>query len=123
MGLKKDSTTADDVSILSGGVKIEGNFFSEGNVRIDGKIKGNVVVTGILTLGEHCVIEGEVSAKNINLSGRIEGKVFASEKVKLDQKSVLKGDLTTKFLVVEEGAVFEGRSLMKNEPASEQKNG
>jgi cytoskeletal protein CcmA (bactofilin family) len=122
MSLRKDSTSPEDVSILSGGVKIEGNFFSEGNVRIDGKIKGNVAVTGSLTLGEHCFIEGEVSAKAVTLSGRVEGKILAQERVKLDGKSVLKGDLVTKYLVVEEGAVFEGRSLMKNEVAAEQKS-
>jgi cytoskeletal protein CcmA (bactofilin family) len=122
MSLRKDSTSPEDVSILSGGVKIEGNFYSEGNVRIDGKIKGNVVITGSLTLGEHCVIEGEVSARNITLSGRVEGKVFANERVKLEPKSVLKGDLITKYLIVEEGAVFEGRSMMKNEVAVEQKD-
>jgi cytoskeletal protein CcmA (bactofilin family) len=122
MSLRKDSTSPEDVSILSGGVKIEGNFYSEGNVRIDGKIKGNVIITGSLTLGEHCVIEGEVSARNITLSGRVEGKVFANEKVKLEPKSVLKGDLITKYLIVEEGAVFEGRSMMKNEAAIEQQN-
>jgi cytoskeletal protein CcmA (bactofilin family) len=122
MSLRKDSTSPEDVSILSGGVKIEGNFYSEGNVRIDGKIKGNVAVTGSLTLGEHCIIEGEVSAKAVTLSGRVEGKILAQERVKLDAKSVLKGDLVTKYLVVEEGAVFEGRSLMKNEVAAEQKS-
>lgn len=119
MGLKKDSTSPENVSILSGGVKIDGNFYSEGNVRIDGRIKGNVTVTGTLTLGEHSVVEGEVSAKTVTLSGRVEGKIIAQERVKLDQKSVLKGDLITKYLVVEEGALFEGRSLMKNEVAAE----
>jgi len=121
MSLRKDSTAPEDVSILSGGVKIEGNFFSEGNVRIDGIIKGNVTVTGGVTLGERSVVEGEVKAKNITLSGRIEGRVIAQERVKLDQKSVLKGDLITKYLIIEEGAVFEGRSLMKNENPVEQK--
>ena len=121
MGLKKDSTSPEDVSILSGGVKIEGNFFSEGNVRIDGKIKGNVVVTGNLTLGEHSLVEGEINAKSVNLSGRVEGKIFAGERVKLEQNSVLKGDLITKYLIVEEGAVFEGKSLMKNDGEIEKK--
>ncbi len=122
MSIKKDSTSPENVSILSGGVKIEGNFYSEGNVRIDGKIKGNVFVSGNLTLGEHSVIEGEVTATNITLSGKVNGKIFANEKVKLEQKSVLKGDLITKYLIVEEGAVFEGRSSMKKEGAVEQKN-
>ena len=117
MASKKDSL-AEDVSIISNSVKIEGNLFSEGNVRIDGFIYGNVTVDGNLTVGEGSEIQGEVKAKNITMSGKVLGKVTAHEKLKLEPKAVLKGDLITKFLVIDENAYFEGYSHMNNDNSS-----
>ncbi len=112
----------EDVSIISSGVKIDGNLYSEGNVRIDGKINGNVNIDGNLTIGDSSELRGEVKARNITMSGKIFGKIVAEEKLKLEAKSVLNGDLTTKFLIVEEGAFFEGFSKMNNEAPQDYKN-
>jgi len=113
MAVKKESLT-EDVSIISNGVKIDGNLFSEGNVRIDGAVEGNVVVIGNLTIGDLSQLNGEVKAKNITMSGKVFGKIVAEEKLKLEPKSVLKGDLITKYLIIEEGAFFEGNSQMNH---------
>ncbi|MBS3946407.1 MAG: polymer-forming cytoskeletal protein, partial [Melioribacter sp.] len=51
MAAKKEAHT-EDVSIISNGVTINGELKSEGNVRIDGIINGNVSVSGNLTLGD-----------------------------------------------------------------------
>ena len=110
MSVKKD-LHSEDVSILSGGVKIEGNLSSDGNVRIDGNV---ISINGNLTIGESAKIVGEVLATNITLGGYIEGKVNASENLRLEAKSSLKGDLITKRLVIEEGARFDGHSSMNN---------
>jgi cytoskeletal protein CcmA (bactofilin family) len=114
---KKEITAGGDVSILSTGVRIEGKFYSEGNVRIDGKIMGDVIVNGNLTLGESSKINGTVKARNITISGALHGNINATEKVILESKSVLKGDLVAKILVVEEGAKFDGQSKMGDIPA------
>jgi len=114
MTSKKDSL-AEDVSIISNGVKIDGNLFSEGNVRVDGVIYGNVSVNGNLTVGDGSEIQGEIKAKNITMSGKVLGKITAYEKLKLEPKAVLKGDLITRFLVIDEGAYFEGYSHMNND--------
>ena len=113
MSVKKDLHN-EDVSILSGGVKIEGNLSSDGNVRIDGTVIGNVKVNGNLTIGETAKIVGEVFATNITLGGNIEGKVNASDTFRLESKSSLKGDLITRRLVIEDGALFDGHSSMNN---------
>jgi cytoskeletal protein CcmA (bactofilin family) len=113
MSTKKESFT-EDVSIISHGVRIDGNLMSEGNVRIDGIIVGNITVSGNLTIGDSSQLNGEIKAKNITMSGKVVGKILAEEKLKLEPKSVLKGDLITKYLIIEEGACFEGNSHMNN---------
>ena len=113
MASRRDSD-AEEVSIISKGVKIDGNLFSEGNVRIDGSINGNVSINGNLTIGDASEIDGEIKAKNITMNGKVFGKIVTLEKLKLEPKAHLKGDLITKFLVIEEGAFFEGSSHMNN---------
>ncbi len=114
MAQKFETGSPEDVSILSHGVKIEGNLSSEGNVRIDGIITGNVTVNGNLTVGDGSEIKGEIKAKNITVSGKIEGTVSALDKLKLESKSFLKGDIVSRVLIVEEGAFFDGNSKMNN---------
>lgn len=111
MAAKKE-THAEEVSIISSGVKIEGNLFSEGNVRIDGMIVGNLSINGNLTIGESSHIQGEIKAKNITMGGKIEGKVTAAETLRMESKSMLRGDLFARTLVIEEGAIFDGHSSM-----------
>ena len=113
MSHKKDHSE-EDVSIISSGVKIDGNLFSEGNVRIDGKVNGNITIDGNLTIGESSELQGEVKAKNVTMSGKLFGKIDAAEKLKLESKAVLKGDLIAKYLIIEEGAFFEGSSKMNH---------
>lgn len=108
----KETLNAEDVSILSSGIRIEGNIFSEGNVRVDGKINGDVVVNGNLTVGEHSNIKGQVKAKNITISGQVDGTLQAAEKLVLEAKSEVGGDIACKILVVEPGAKFNGNSKM-----------
>jgi len=112
MAQKRNLTSVEDVSILSSGVKIEGKLYSEGNVRIDGKLIGEVIVNGNLTLGEGSELNGKVKAQNISISGKLEGVVNSSEKLILESKAVLKGDISAKILVIEEGAKFDGKSSM-----------
>lgn len=110
--MKNVQTDKDSITIISAGAVIEGKLTSNGNIRIDGIINGNIDAHGNITVGEHGEINGEVKGKTITLGGKVFGSINASEKVLLEAKSILKGDLITKILVVEEGAVFDGTSKM-----------
>ena len=79
MAQKRDFNSAEEVSILSSGVKVEGKLYSEGNVRIDGQVVGDVTVNGNLTLGEGSEIKGEIKARNVTISGQIEGTINSSD--------------------------------------------
>ena len=110
----------DAVTIISTGVVLEGKIKSNGNLRIDGVVNGNIHAEGNLTVGEHGEINGEIQANVIILGGKIVGTVAANEKMVLESTSNLKGDIITKILVVEEGAIFDGNSKMgtKNNTAN-----
>ncbi|MBU0560402.1 MAG: polymer-forming cytoskeletal protein [Bacteroidetes bacterium] len=112
MAQKKDNSNAEDVSILSSGIKIEGKLYSEGNVRLDGQMVGELTVNGNLTLGDSSNVKGNVKARNVTICGKVEGTVQVADKLILESGSKLTGDLVSKILVIEEGAIFEGNSSM-----------
>lgn len=115
MKTKSNGSSMEEVTIISSGVVIEGKVTSNGNVRVDGVVKGDINAQGNLTVGEHGSIEGQLTGDTVSIGGKVDGTVNAKEKLVLESKSVLKGDLITKILVVEAGAVFEGRSSMSGQ--------
>lgn len=107
-----------EISILSNGLKFEGKLTSEGNVRIDGDFTGDIIINGNLTLGDKSIVKGNIKATNITISGKVDGTVEASEKMVLESTSRLIGDLTARILVVNEGAIFDGKSKMNSSSTS-----
>ena len=103
-------------SILGTGTVITGNIKTEGTIRIDGKIVGNIVTKADAVVGLTGVVEGSVDAQNITVAGKVMGTLTAAQKLVLESRAVLKGDLRTARLVVDEGAMFDGRSSMTGTP-------
>ncbi|MFO7446107.1 MAG: polymer-forming cytoskeletal protein [Ignavibacteriaceae bacterium] len=113
--MKNNGVGKDEVTIISAGVVIEGKISSNGSVRIDGAVNGDVSANANITIGESGEINGEVNAEIITVGGRVVGTVIAREKLTLEAKSILKGDLNSKILVVEAGARFDGKSIMSGQ--------
>ncbi|GIW34530.1 polymer-forming cytoskeletal protein [Meiothermus sp.] len=99
------------LTYVSEGSEIEGNLKAGGSARIDGKIKGSIVVEGDLEVGSNAHIEGEqVKANNIIVHGQINAQVIASGKLHITKSARVEGDVRAMSLDVEAGAVFVGRS-------------
>ena len=115
MKAKTINTGSEDVTIIASGVVLEGKISSNGNVRIDGTVRGNIRADGNVTVGEGGEVEGEIFATLVTVGGKIIGSVSANEKIVLGTKASVKGDLNTKILEVESGAKFDGKSSMSGE--------
>ena len=103
---------SNELSLVGAGTVFEGKLRSEGSVRIDGKLVGDVVAKGNAAVGPAGVVEGNLSAKNVSIAGRVQGNLVASEKLVLEAKSSVKGDIRAVRLVVDEGALFDGHCAM-----------
>ena len=102
-------------SLISQDLTLEGGIVGEGELHVDGVIRGDVRV-GRLTLGDTGHIEGSVQAESIDIRGRIIGTVTAKQ-VRLFGTAYVDGDITHEQLSVETGAFFQGRSLKFQRPA------
>ncbi len=94
------------------GTIIAGDVSTEGDVRIDGKINGNVQSKSKVVVGSTGVIEGNVLCQNAYIDGRVSGSIEVSELLILSKTALVTGDIKIKKLVVEEGARFNGKCTM-----------
>lgn len=100
------------INLIAHGTTIDGNITSNGDIRVDGTLKGTLKTKGKVIVGDSGVINGEVSCKNFEVEGSIDGKIFVSELLSLRAKSKLTGEITTNKLAIEPGAHFTGKCDM-----------
>lgn len=94
------------------GTVIKGSLSSEGDLRIDGQIEGDVLSRSKIAMGAAAAIAGNVHARSADISGKIEGDVVVNETLFLRSSAKVHGNITTSKLVVESGAEFNGSCKM-----------
>ena len=113
---KEQKRAADEISnssnVIGKGTVLEGNIETYGNIRIEGKIIGNIKSKSKIALGHSSHVEGNITAQNADLEGEVKGKIEISELLVLKSTAVIHGDISTGKLVVEPGAIFNGTCKM-----------
>jgi len=95
-------------TFLARGFEFKGVLTFDGTVRIDGSVAGEIRSNGTIILGEHAVVEGDVSAGTIVSGGKITGNVMATGKAHFLQTAVLRGDVIAPLVQMDEGVSFHG---------------
>ena len=113
---KEQKRMAEEISnssnVIGKGTTIEGNIDTTGNIRIEGKVVGNIKSRAKIALGTSCQVEGNVSAQNADIEGHVKGKIDILEVLVLKATAVISGDISTGKLVIEPGATFNGSCKM-----------
>lgn len=104
-------------NIIGEGSVLKGNLSSSGNVRLEGKVIGDLSSSSKVACGETSVVDGNVVAENAEIAGKVTGKVTVSELLILKSTASIHGDISTDNLIIESGANFNGAcSMGKEEP-------
>ena len=101
-----------EVTIVGAGARLEGNVVSAGNLRIDGQVKGQINAEGDVALSPQSQVEADIRAQNVSVAGRFKGSILVKGKAHVGRGGRVDGNITSKTLVVEEGGVFHGQSIM-----------
>src|SRR6188768_375262 len=113
---KEQKRVADEISTSSNtigkGTFLEGNIETYGNIRVEGKVVGNVKSKSKVALGNSSHVQGNIIAQNADIEGDVRGRLEVSELLVLKATAVINGDIVTGKLVVEPGAVFNGSCKM-----------
>jgi len=111
------------INIIGVGTEITGDVNTNGDIRIDGFLSGNVITEGKLVVGETGKIKGEVNCKNTEVLGMIEGKIKVRELVTLKSSARIYGDIVTQKLSIEPGSLFTGNCNMNEDAVKDVKTG
>ena len=106
--------TGGQETIIAQGVKVEGDFTSEGNVFIEGDVSGRIQTNQDLRVGEMAKIQADIRAKNAIIAGEIHGNLSIEGTLELIASSKIFGDVTTKVLSVAPGAMLNGHLVTGN---------
>lgn len=109
-------------TFLGPDASIEGKIKFQGTIRIDGKVKGKICSNGgTLIVGEKAVVDAEIVVDKAIIMGEINGSINASNRIEIYPPGRVIGDIQANVILIEAGAVFNGKSSMKNRIISSEK--
>lgn len=101
------------IAFLGKGTRISGTLVFEGPSRIEGHVEGEVSAQDTLTVGESAVVNARIKGSLIVIHGTVTGDVVAQTRLEISAPGKVIGDVTTPCLVINEGAILEGRCSMR----------
>ncbi|MCU4175901.1 bactofilin family protein [Carboxylicivirga sp. N1Y90] len=104
-------------NMIGPGTKIKGDVETNGDIKIDGSVDGNIVSKGRVLIGQNGVVKGDVKCANCDIYGNFDGKIQVNELLSLKATSKLSGDIKTGKLSIEPGAKFTGTCNMDGQTA------
>jgi cytoskeletal protein CcmA (bactofilin family) len=117
---KSDLRRADGgLSIIANGTVITGDVTTEGTVKVEGEVVGNVHAAQQVLLARGSRVHGDVQTREAVIGGLVEGAIRAVERVEIQSTAVVQGDITTQRIVIAEGGQVNGALEMTKRGAPE----
>jgi len=103
------------INLIATGTTITGDLLSDGDIRIDGELIGNLETKGRLVIGASGKVEGEIKCRSCEIAGAHKGKLYIAELLSLKASSSVSGEMIAGKLSIEPGAYFMGTCTMGDE--------
>jgi cytoskeletal protein CcmA (bactofilin family) len=101
-----------EVSVLAAGLRIAGSLETDGFLRVEGRVKGDLKAQGQVLVSPGGVVEGDIRTRHAIVAGEVHGHVFADESVELKAGCHVIGDIATPRISIEEGGKVDGQLQM-----------
>lgn len=103
------------VNVIANGTQLEGNIVTNGDIRIDGLVKGNVISKAKIIVGRDGRVEGNLTCANIEVEGQVTAESLnVSNLISLKATANLVGNIIAGKIAIEPGAQFSGNCKMQN---------
>ncbi len=109
---EKTNGTGNGTTLISAGTTLKGDISSNGDLRVDGTIIGNIQSNAKIVIGANGVVEGDISGNQADIVGKVSGNIRAKELLQLRGECVVVGNLYAGKLQVEPSATFNGQCHM-----------
>ncbi|GAB3368186.1 hypothetical protein GCM10027431_13210 [Lysobacter rhizosphaerae] len=103
---------SDTQSLIGRNVEVQGNVIFDGELRVEGKIKGSVISTvangALLVIANTGIVEGEIHAPAASINGVVSGSIYTEGLLDLSSTAFVAGDVYYKSLAMAAGARVDG---------------
>lgn len=96
-------------SVFDAQMTIEGDVDTEGTLRVDGQLRGDVRRADVVVVAAGASIVGSVSAREVVIGGTVTGNVTAVQRVELQASGAVSGDIEAAAIMIQEGGKVDGR--------------
>ena len=107
-----DESSISANTIIGAGTTINGDMVSNGDIRIDGVLKGNLTAKAKILIGPDGSVEGDIEGLQADVLGKVVGKIKVKELLHLRGKATLHGDIYAGKLQIEPTVTFNGQCHM-----------
>ena len=107
-----DAPGSGGASLIAAGTTFKGDMTSNGDIRIDGTLNGNITCTAKVVIGANGVVEGDISGNQADIMGTVKGTIQAKELLQLKGNSHVSGNIHAGKLQIEPTANFNGQCHM-----------
>ncbi len=104
------------ISLIGPGMTIVGSCDTEGSIRIEGTVQGDVRAGKAVVVGKEGLVEGDIFTQDAVVAGRVKGAVRAEQRLEAQATSRIEGEVLAARLQLEEGAVLNGSVQMDPGP-------
>ena len=110
--MQQTSNGGTGTTLISSGTVLKGDISSNGDLRIDGTIIGNIKSSAKVIIGASGVVEGDIISTQADIVGKVSGNIRAKDILQLRGDCVVNGNLYAGKLQVEPTATFNGQCHM-----------
>ena len=97
------------ISIIGVGMTLKGDCETDGTLRIDGTVNGNVHAGKAVVIGKEGVLNGNIYTQDAVIAGRVLGSVHAVSRLELQSTGYVSGDVEAWRMQLAEGATLQGQ--------------
>lgn len=106
-------------TLISKGTRVVGDVYFSGDLQVEGKVTGNILVESgsdaKLVVADKGIVEGEIRVPQVVINGKVAGNVYSSKHLELASKAVVEGNVHYQLIEMVKGAQVNG-ALVYGEP-------
>lgn len=100
------------ISIIGPGMTVVGDCDSDGAIRVEGTVEGNVRAGKAVVVGKEGRVHGDIFTQDAVLAGSVKGVIRAESRLEVQATSQVEGEVIATRMQLEEGAVLNGSVTM-----------
>jgi cytoskeletal protein CcmA (bactofilin family) len=112
-------STGTSTSLIGAGTSMKGDITSNGDLRIDGTLVGNINCSAKVVIGANGVVQGDVVGGQADIMGKVTGTIKVKDLLQLKGGSIVNGNIQAAKLQIEPTANFNGECHMAPQTARE----